>query len=186
MSTLQEKFTQAPEIRPSGFPRNLAIIRPVAWVIALVALAGIEYLLWGVGFPHDRNASSWPLAGRLALSCGAGLVVLADILLIGFVYADAKRRGMRHVMWTLLAIFIPDAIGIILYFSAPRTAAFALSRAAATWHEGAFPFVRAAARTCSTRATRATGKSSRGGRTARTAARPCNRNRAPRRKTTGA
>jgi RNA polymerase subunit RPABC4/transcription elongation factor Spt4 len=29
---------------------------------------------------------------------------------------DAKRRGMRYVMWTLLAIFIPDAIGIILYF----------------------------------------------------------------------
>ena len=116
MSTLQERFTQAPENQPSGFPRNLAIIRPVAWVIALAALAGIEYLLWGVGFPHDRNASSWPLAGRLALSCGAGLVVLADILLIGYVYADAKRRGMRHVMWTLLAIFIPDAIGIILYF----------------------------------------------------------------------
>ncbi|MFZ0636584.1 MAG: sigma-70 family RNA polymerase sigma factor [Candidatus Acidiferrales bacterium] len=26
------------------------------------------------------------------------------------------RRGMRHVMWTLLAIFIPDGIGMILYF----------------------------------------------------------------------
>jgi RNA polymerase subunit RPABC4/transcription elongation factor Spt4 len=32
------------------------------------------------------------------------------------VYADAKRRGMRYVMWTVLAIFIPNAIGIILYF----------------------------------------------------------------------
>jgi hypothetical protein len=115
MSTLQEKFTQAPEIA-TGFPRNLAIIRPVAWIIAICAFAGIEYLLWGVGFPHDPKTAAWPLAGRLALSLGAGLLALADILLIGYVYADAKRRGMRQVMWTLLAIFIPDAIGIILYF----------------------------------------------------------------------
>jgi hypothetical protein len=38
------------------------------------------------------------------------------VMLIGFVYGDSKQRGMRHVMWTLLAIFLPDAIGIILYF----------------------------------------------------------------------
>jgi predicted amidophosphoribosyltransferase len=37
-------------------------------------------------------------------------------LLAGYVYGDAKRRAMRYVMWTLLAIFIPDGIGIILYF----------------------------------------------------------------------
>jgi len=38
------------------------------------------------------------------------------VLLIGYVYADARRRGMNAVLWTLLAIFIPSAIGIILYF----------------------------------------------------------------------
>jgi RNA polymerase subunit RPABC4/transcription elongation factor Spt4 len=38
------------------------------------------------------------------------------VLLIGYVNADARRRGMRYVMWTLLAIFIPNAIGIIVYF----------------------------------------------------------------------
>jgi RNA polymerase subunit RPABC4/transcription elongation factor Spt4 len=35
---------------------------------------------------------------------------------MSYVYADAKRRGMRYVVWTLLAIFIPYAIGLILYF----------------------------------------------------------------------
>jgi hypothetical protein len=40
----------------------------------------------------------------------------AFVLLVGYVYGDARRRGMNHVMWTLLAIFIPNAIGIILYF----------------------------------------------------------------------
>ena len=40
----------------------------------------------------------------------------AYALLIGYVYGDAKRRGMRYVMWTLLAIFLANGIGIILYF----------------------------------------------------------------------
>jgi len=37
-------------------------------------------------------------------------------LLIGYVNGDARRRGMRYVMWTLLAIFLANGIGIILYF----------------------------------------------------------------------
>jgi hypothetical protein len=42
--------------------------------------------------------------------------LLVFVLLIGYVNGDARRRGMRYVLWTLLAIFIPNAIGIILYF----------------------------------------------------------------------
>jgi hypothetical protein len=38
------------------------------------------------------------------------------VLVVGYVYGDARRRGMHHVLWTLLAIFIPNAIGVILYF----------------------------------------------------------------------
>ena len=38
------------------------------------------------------------------------------MLLVGYVFGDARRRGMNHVLWTLLAIFIPNAIGVILYF----------------------------------------------------------------------
>jgi hypothetical protein len=38
------------------------------------------------------------------------------VLLVGYVYGDARRRRMNHVLWTLLAIFIPNAIGILLYF----------------------------------------------------------------------
>jgi hypothetical protein len=45
---------------------------------------------------------------------GAALGVF--VLLVGYVYADAGRRGMNQLMWTLLAVFIPSAIGIILYF----------------------------------------------------------------------
>ena len=44
------------------------------------------------------------------------LALAGNILLIGYVYGDARRRGMRYVMWTLLAIFLFNGIGIILYF----------------------------------------------------------------------
>ena len=44
------------------------------------------------------------------------LALAGYTLLIGYVYGDARRRGMRYVMWTLLAIFLFNGIGIILYF----------------------------------------------------------------------
>ena len=44
------------------------------------------------------------------------LAVAGNILLVGYVYGDARRRGMRYVMWTLLSIFLFWGVGIILYF----------------------------------------------------------------------
>ena len=38
------------------------------------------------------------------------------VLMIFYVNADAKRRQMNRLLWTLLVIFIPNAIGFILYF----------------------------------------------------------------------
>jgi len=43
-------------------------------------------------------------------------ILAAYIALICYIYRDARSRGMPHVTWTLLAIFIPSGIGIILYF----------------------------------------------------------------------
>ena len=36
--------------------------------------------------------------------------------MIGYVYADSKRRGMNSLLWTLLVIFVPKALGFIVYF----------------------------------------------------------------------
>jgi hypothetical protein len=44
------------------------------------------------------------------------LFVVAWVALIGYICGDAKRRHMRYVLWTLLAILTPSAIGMILYF----------------------------------------------------------------------
>jgi hypothetical protein len=57
-----------------------------------------------------------PLWMKFLLIIVAPLAMAGYSLLIGYVYGDARRRGMRYVMWTLLAIFLTNGIGIILYF----------------------------------------------------------------------
>ncbi len=98
------------------FSDELRIIPKIAWGIAILAWACMFCLLFFVAFPHDSKLRLWPLAGQFAFSIWPGLLVAVVVLLIGYINADARRRGMRYVMWTLLAIFIPNSIGIILYF----------------------------------------------------------------------
>ena len=46
----------------------------------------------------------------------AALFLAIIILLIGYVNADSKRRGMNALLWTLLVIFVPKALGFLAYF----------------------------------------------------------------------
>jgi RNA polymerase subunit RPABC4/transcription elongation factor Spt4 len=88
------------------------VIPITAWVIAsLVFLVMSLLMIWII----SQN-SGIPLAVRILLPVMPPFLLGALTLLIGYVYGDARRRGMRYVLWTLLAIFIPDGIGVILYF----------------------------------------------------------------------
>ncbi len=106
------------EQTPRGFWGNLGLIRPVAWVIGLVFFFGLQCLFWFVIWPqtHPDELAKLSDVGKICLPLLASTMGLAYSLLIGFVYVDAKRRGMRYVMWTWLAAVIPDLIGVILYF----------------------------------------------------------------------
>ena len=83
-----------------------------AWVTASTILV-VMFLLMNWLILRDRNV---PLAVRILVPVIPPLALAGCTLLFGYIYGDARRRGMRHVMWTLLAIFIPDGIGVILYF----------------------------------------------------------------------
>jgi hypothetical protein len=101
----------------SRFSEEMKVIPKAARITAMlayltVALAFLGFVLFG----HDSGVASMPEVGKVLMIVFPGILLAIWVLLIGYVYADAKRRGMRYVMWTLLAIFIPDAIGIILYF----------------------------------------------------------------------
>jgi len=63
-----------------------------------------------------RHASPWtiPLFGAAGLLFG--LLCATWLLGLGFVYADARRRAMRPVLWVLVCILFPHLLGFLLYF----------------------------------------------------------------------
>jgi len=100
----------------SHFRSELAIIPTVARVIAVLAFAITQICLL-VLVPHYVNRSEVPpMPFMVLISVGGGIIVGIIILMVGYVYADSKRRGMNPLLWTLLVILIPKAIGFIAYF----------------------------------------------------------------------
>ena len=100
----------------SRFREELRVIPGVAWVIAGLSFVFVEVLMWQLAFPSDSNLRNGPFPVRVGISILAASVLPAYVLLVGYVSRDAARRGMRQALWTLIAIFVPNCFGIILYF----------------------------------------------------------------------
>jgi len=103
----------------SRFQQEWALVPTAARVIAAVAslsivmLMGLLFLggpMVETGLPHEARWGFFILTSLIP-----SVLMAAFILVVGYVWGDAGRRGMNQVGWTLLAIFIPSAIGIILY-----------------------------------------------------------------------
>ena len=63
---------------------------------------GLFYVLWAI----------FGVAGGLFIG---GLFAIW-ILGLGYVWADARRRDMPHIPWTLIAAIVPNLLGFLLYF----------------------------------------------------------------------
>jgi len=98
----------------SHFRSELAIIPPVARAIAVLAFALMQICLLGL-LPHYVRDIP-PMPALVLISICGGIVVAIIVLMVGYVYADSKRRGMNALLWTLLVIFVPKALGFIAYF----------------------------------------------------------------------
>ncbi len=89
------------------------------WVAVLVFLAMASLMaslfLLPLIVEHEYRAILFVFPVFLMTLIGA-VALAIYVLLIGYVYGDARRRAMNQVLWTLLAIFIPSAVGVILYF----------------------------------------------------------------------
>ena len=93
---------------------ELSVIPVWGWILA--AVVGLAF---AVGIPtamrlHESNPPPILFAIVFGLFMGAMLGSVA--LLIGYVNGDAKRRGMRSALWTLVAIFVPNGLGFLIYF----------------------------------------------------------------------
>ena len=96
-------------------------VKTVAAVIAgggvLIGLAGT--FIEGGG----QNAPFHVLLPGAGFGLLGGVVIAIWILCLGYVNADARRRGMPPILWTLIAAFIPNLLGFLLYFALRRPVA---------------------------------------------------------------
>jgi RNA polymerase subunit RPABC4/transcription elongation factor Spt4 len=97
----------------SGFKAEIGIIPGWAWALGVIAFLAAQ---WYFNIPLAHQASPPPAWARPLLGILAGVGGGAFLLLIGYVNRDAKRRGMSPVLWTIVVIIIPNALGFILYF----------------------------------------------------------------------
>jgi hypothetical protein len=95
------------------FMDEIRIISP--WAYFFVVL-GFLAAAAAVTFATVYGKPPFPVAVMVAMAILGGAVIGCYILLIGYINRDAGRRGMSRLGWTLLAMFIPNALGIVLYF----------------------------------------------------------------------
>ena len=90
--------------------RGFGLIPAGAKILAAGVLGAIAALFFWFFDNHNT------LGFGAVMGLVTGAFAAAFILLAGYVYADASRRGMPPVLWTALAILVPNSIGFVLYF----------------------------------------------------------------------
>jgi RNA polymerase subunit RPABC4/transcription elongation factor Spt4 len=95
------------------FKDEIRIIAPWVFFFAgfLVLLAPVLFVVLAGQDPHAP-----PVPLRVLLGIFGGAVMGCYVILIGYINQDAGRRGMSRLLWTLISIFVPNGLGILLYF----------------------------------------------------------------------
>ncbi len=101
--------------RKSRLQQELRII-PLGWTVAAGIGIVVVESLWSFVIPHFAQGDLPPRPWFDMLGAVGALLMAATILLTGYIYADAKRRGMNAVLWTVLVFLTPKPIGFIAYF----------------------------------------------------------------------
>jgi hypothetical protein len=92
---------------------ELSIIPVWARVLGLVILLAVPL---GVTALMSLDANPPPLLFGIVIGALVGSMMAALALAIGYVNRDAKRRGMSSALWTLIVVFVPNALGFLIYF----------------------------------------------------------------------
>jgi hypothetical protein len=85
-------------------------------ILALAVLIGPV-----VGFYVAETATPVASIGiGLLAGIAAGFFAAAWTVCLGYVYADARRRAMPPILWTLVAMLVPNLLGFLIYFAIRR------------------------------------------------------------------
>jgi hypothetical protein len=115
----------------STFRQELRILpKWLVWTCVILSVLGVGIAIsvnvhnlqtGGPIFPGDESLRQDPLLstfGLLGASTAVAVTLSAFLLMLGYVYRDAKRRGMNAGLWTLLVLILSPAylfIGLIIY-----------------------------------------------------------------------
>lgn len=69
-----------------------------------------------VGSIAAQRDGTWTMFAYSSAALVFSVLAAVWILCLGFVFADARRRNMRAVLWVLVAAFFPHLLGFLLYF----------------------------------------------------------------------
>jgi hypothetical protein len=97
--------------------RFLSVIPKAVQVSAVAIVAAAVLIGLAVGCYAAANGEGWrPMFVYASAALATGTVIAVWLLCLGFVFADARRRGMRAAGWTLVAMLMPNLLGFLLYF----------------------------------------------------------------------
>jgi hypothetical protein len=88
-----------------------------AWVVALAFAVGGIAIAWANVVQPRHFSTAFTIAEGVAFGLLAGAFASIWVLSLGYVYADARRRTMPPLLWTLVAAFIPNLLGFLVYFA---------------------------------------------------------------------
>lgn len=112
-TTLEHKGQKMKNGSQNRLASEVKVIPSWAFTLATVAFIAAQiFFNWMMAVQRHPV----PLLGRIALGLLLGLVLAAYTLFLGYVNGDAQRRGMSRLLWTLVALLVPNGLGILLYF----------------------------------------------------------------------
>ena len=86
------------------------------WATAVVCCGVLIGLVVGY-YAAPPGAVFRTMAADGAAALAGGILVAIWLLGLGFVFADARQRAMPPVLWTLVAMLVPNLLGFLLYFA---------------------------------------------------------------------
>lgn len=98
-------------------PAKLIAVTLLGIAVTVGVIAGSVAAVGALhGAHHGPHSPILGLFLGLAGGTFVGCLFTVWVLGLGYVYGDARRRNMPYIPWLLVAFFVPNLLGFLLYF----------------------------------------------------------------------